>query len=49
MLVGSYFYTYISHFLGFDMDDMILFDTKYFFLTQVIETKMTFLLTSYSK
>ena len=33
MLVGSYFYTYVSHLLGFDTDNVILFDTKYFFQT----------------
>ena len=29
---GSYFCTHISHLLDFDMDDMVSFDTKYFFV-----------------
>ena len=33
MLVGSYFYTHVSHLLGFDTDNVVLFDTKYFFHT----------------
>ena len=32
MLVGSYFCTYISYLLDFDIDNMVSFDTKYFFL-----------------
>ena len=31
MLVGKYFYTHDSHLLDFDMDDVVLFDKKYFF------------------
>ena len=31
MLVDSYFYTHIYHLLGFDTDDMVSFDIKYFF------------------
>ena len=31
VLVGSYFYIYISHLLDFDTDDVISFDTKHFF------------------
>ena len=31
VLVGSYFYRQVSHLLGFDMDDMGSFYTKYFF------------------
>ena len=31
MLVGSYFYTHASHLLGFDIDDVVSFNTKYFF------------------
>ena len=34
MLVGSYFYTYVSYLLNFDIDDVISFDIKYFFLLQ---------------
>ena len=33
MLVGSYFYTHVSHLLDFDTDNVVLFDTKYFFQT----------------
>ena len=33
VLVGSSFYTHVSHLLVFDMDDMVLFDTKNFFVT----------------
>ena len=33
-LVDSYFYRHISYLLNFDMDDVISFDTKYFFLTK---------------
>ena len=32
MLVGSYFCTYISYLLDFDIDNMVSFDTKYFFV-----------------
>ena len=32
MLVSSYFYTHISYSLSFDMDDVLSFDKKYFFL-----------------
>ena len=35
VLVSSYFYTYISHLLGFDMDDMVSFDIKYFFVLEI--------------
>ena len=31
VLVGNYFYTHVSHFLSFDMNDMVSFDKKYFF------------------
>ena len=31
VLVGSHFYTHISHLLGFDIDNMVSFYTKYFF------------------
>ena len=41
MLVGCYFYTHISHLLGFDTNDMVSFNTKYFF---DVETQMNFLL-----
>ena len=41
MLVGCYFYTHISHLLGFDTNDMVSFNTKYFF---EVETQMNFLL-----
>ena len=32
VLIGSYFYTHVSHLLGFDTDDVISFDTKCFFV-----------------
>ena len=32
VLVKNYFCTHVSHLLSFDTDDMILFDTKYFFV-----------------
>ena len=32
MLVGSYFCTHVSHLLGFNTDDVVQFDIKYFFL-----------------
>ena len=41
MLVGCYFYTHISHLLGFDTNDMVSFNTKYFF---EVETQMDLLL-----
>ena len=31
VLMGSYFWTHVFHLLDFDMDDIISFDTKYFF------------------
>ena len=31
ILVSSYFYIHVSYLLGFDIDDVISFDTKYFF------------------
>ena len=34
MLVNSYFYTYIFRLLNFDIDDVVSFDTKYFFLVE---------------
>ena len=34
MLVSSYFYTYVFHLLGFDTDNMVSFDTLYFFLCE---------------
>ena len=33
-VVSSYLYTHISYLLGFNTDDEILFDTKYYFYTQ---------------
>ena len=33
VLVGSYFCTHISCLLDFDMDDVLSFDTKYFFIS----------------
>ena len=36
MSVGSYFYTHVSHLLGFDIDNMISFHTKYFYLKMTI-------------
>ena len=32
VLMGSYFYTHVSHLLGFNMNDVVTFDTKFFFL-----------------
>ena len=32
VLVSSYFYTHVSHLLGFNTDDVASFDTKIFFL-----------------
>ena len=32
VLVGNYFCTHVSCLLDFDMDDVVLFDTKYFFV-----------------
>ena len=34
--MGSYFYTHVSHLLGFDIDNMISFHTKYFYLKMTI-------------
>ena len=31
VLVDSYFYTHVSHLLGFNTDDVVSFNTKYFF------------------
>ena len=31
VLVDSYFYTHVSHLLSFDTDNVVSFDTKYFF------------------
>ena len=31
MLVGSYFFTYISHLLNFETNGVVLFNAKYFF------------------
>ena len=36
MLVCSYFYTHATHLLGFDTIDMVLFDTKYFFVEATV-------------
>ena len=36
MLMGSYFYTHVSHLLGFDIDNMISFHTKYFYLKMTV-------------
>ena len=33
VLVDSYFCTHVSHLLDFDMDNMVSFDTKYFFIS----------------
>ena len=35
---GSYFCKYISFLLDFDRDDLVTFDTKYFFFFRVIYT-----------
>ena len=32
VLVDSYFYTHVSHLLGFNINDVISFHTKYFLL-----------------
>ena len=32
VLVGSYFYTHVSHLLDFNINNVVLFDKKYFFL-----------------
>ena len=32
VLIDSYFFTYTSQLLDFDMDDVISFNTKYFFV-----------------
>ena len=37
--MGSYFPTYVSHLLGFDMDDLVKFDIKYFFLEEGVKGK----------
>ena len=34
MLVVSYFCTYVSHLLNFDLNDVVKFDIKYFFLEE---------------
>ena len=39
VLVGSYFCTHISRLLNFDMDDVVLFNTKYFFISYNLFTK----------
>ena len=39
VLVCSYFCTHISHLLNFHMDDVVLFDTKYFFIFYNLFTK----------
>ena len=36
ILVNSYFYIHVSHLLSFDIDDVISFDTKYFFYSLTI-------------
>ena len=33
VLVNSYLSTHVSHLLDFDMDNMVSFDTKYFFIS----------------
>ena len=35
LLVGSYFYTHISYLLGFDINDMVSFNIKYFFFLEI--------------
>ena len=39
MLVVSYFCIYVSHLLGFDLNDVVKFDIKYFFLEEREEKK----------
>ena len=39
VLVGSYFCTHISRLLNFDIDDVVLFNTKYFFISYNLFTK----------
>ena len=41
LLVGSYFFIYISYLLDFYTDDVISFDTKYFFRFKS-KNKLTF-------
>ena len=36
VLVCSIFYTHATHLLGFDTIDMVLFDTKYFFVEATV-------------
>lgn len=44
VLVISYFYAYVSHVLGFDLNDMVKFDIKYFFLEERVRPKVILLL-----
>ena len=39
VLVDSYFYTHVSHLLGFDTDDVVSFNIKYFFELLSIKIK----------
>ena len=39
VLVGSYFYPHISYLLSFDINNMVSFDTKYFFPSSTCWTK----------
>ena len=39
VLVDSYFYTHVSHLLSFDTDNVVSFDTKYFFELLSIKIK----------
>ena len=38
VLVGSYFCTHVSRLLDFDRDDVVSFDTKYFFLYETLSS-----------
>ena len=39
VLVDSYFCTHVSRLLNFDINDIVSFDTKYFFISQNLFTK----------
>ena len=47
VLVGSYFYTHISHLLSFDT--IVSFDTKYFFMYDTVTATSIKSLVSYIK
>ena len=39
VLVSSYFFTHVSRLLDFDTDDIVLFNTKYFFVNKSVTPK----------